>query len=181
MTMWNGAFTGMSRSESRVVCDSGPIIHLDELKCLHLLEDFQEILISDTVYNEIRRHRPLEIKKSKLPFVLSPGKIPVNELLFTLCQIFSLDAVETEALALMEQNPQAIFLTDDASARMVAEQLGFKVHGTMGILVRSIRRGQRKAEEVLRILKEVPSQTTLHIRLSLLDEIILKVKREFNI
>ncbi|MBU1205790.1 MAG: hypothetical protein KKH04_02495 [Proteobacteria bacterium] len=81
----------------------------------------------------------------------------------------------------MEQNPQAIFLTDDASARMVAEQLGFKVHGTIGILVRSIRRGQRKAEEVLRILKEVPSQTTLHIRLSLLDEIILKVKREFNI
>jgi len=179
--MWNGAFTGMSRSESRVVCDSGPIIHLDELKCLHLLEDFQEILISDTVYNEIRRHRPLEINKLNLPFVLSPGKIPVNELLFTLCRIFSLDAGETEALALMEKNPQAIFLTDDASARLVAEHMGFKIHGTMGIIVRSIRRGQMEAEEVLRILKEVPSQTTLYIKLSLLDEIILKIKKEYNL
>jgi hypothetical protein len=35
-------------------------------------------------------------------------------------------------------------------------------------------------EEVLRILKEVPSQTTLYIKLSLLDEIILKIKKEFS-
>ncbi len=81
----------------------------------------------------------------------------------------------------MEKNPQAIFLTDDASARMVAEQMRFKVHGTMGILIRAIRRGQMEAEEVLRILKEVPSQTTLYIKLSLLDEIILKIKKEYNL
>jgi predicted nucleic acid-binding protein len=85
---------------------------------------------------------------------------------------------ETEALALMEKNPQAIFLTDDASARMVAEQMGFKVHGTIGILVRSIRRSQMEPGEALHILKEVPSQSTLYIKLSLLDEIILKIKKE---
>ena len=88
---------------------------------------------------------------------------------------------ETEALALMEKNPQAIFLTDDASARMVAEQTGFKVHGTIGILVRSIRRSQMEPGEALRILKEVPSQSTLYIKLSLLDEIILKIKKEYNL
>jgi predicted nucleic acid-binding protein len=92
-----------------------------------------------------------------------------------------LDAGEIEALAIMEKNPQAIFLTDDASARLVTAQMGFKVHGTIGILLRSIRRRQMEPGEVLRILKEVPSRTTLYIKPSLLDEMILKIRKEFNL
>ena len=81
----------------------------------------------------------------------------------------------------MEKNPQAIFLTDDASARMVAEQMGLRVHGTIGVPVRSIRRGQMEPGEVLQILKQVPLKTTLYIKNSLLDEIIQKIKGEFNL
>jgi len=176
---WIGVSTGMIESPSKVVCDSGPIIHLEEINSLHLLSDFREILISNVVDKEIKRHRRIDFKS--LPVVLVPEKIPDNEFLLTLCRIYSLDAGEIEALAYMENNPQAIFLTDDASARMVAEQMGYKVHGTIGILVRSIRRGQMEVEAVLRILKEIPSQTTLYIRPSLLDDIILKIKREFSL
>lgn len=181
MMTWSGVSTGMTKSPLKIACDSGPIIHLEELNCLHLLADFKEILISNIVYKEIRRHRRIDFKKYDLPVVLVPERIPGNEFLLTLCRIYSLDAGEIEALAYMEKNPQAIFLTHDASARMVAEQMEFKVHGTIGILVRSIRRGQMEIEEVLRILKEVPSQSTLYIRLSLLDDIILKIKKEFNL
>lgn len=175
---WNGASTGMIKSALKTICDSGPIIHLDELNCLRLLEDFQEVLIPDTVHKEIKRYRPLSLGNLNVPFVFSPGKIPDNIQLLTLCRFFALDAGETEGLALMEKNPGAIFLTDDASARLVAEQMGFRVHGTIGILVRSIRRSQMEPGEALRILKEVPSQSTLYIKLSLLDEIILKIKKE---
>jgi predicted nuclease of predicted toxin-antitoxin system len=42
--MWSGASTGMIKSPLKIVCDSGPIIHLEELNCLHLLADFEEIL-----------------------------------------------------------------------------------------------------------------------------------------
>ena len=143
----------MTKSALKIVCDSGPIIHLDELNCLHLLEDFQEALIPDAVQKEIKRYRPLSLSKLNVPFVFFPGNIPNDTRLLTLCHIFSLDAGEMEALSLMEKNPQAIFLTDDASARMVAEQGGFMVHGTIGILVRSIRRGQMEAKEVLDVLK----------------------------
>jgi hypothetical protein len=73
----------MIKSGLKGVCDSGPIIHLDELRCLHLLGDFEEILISDIIYDEVKRHRAFDIKKFNLPFVISPEKIPVNELLFT--------------------------------------------------------------------------------------------------
>lgn len=41
-----------------IVCDAGPIIHLDELGCLDLLADFFEVLIPETVCREVERHRP---------------------------------------------------------------------------------------------------------------------------
>jgi predicted nucleic acid-binding protein len=165
----------------KIVCDSGPVIHLDELNCLHLLEDFQEVLIPDIVHREIKRYRPLSLNRLNVAFVFSTGNIPDDPRLLALCHIFSLDMGETEALALMEKNPEAIFLTDDASARMVAEQMRFRVHGTIGILVRSVRRGQMAPGEVLQILKEVPLKTTLYIKNSLLDEIVQKIKGEFNL
>jgi predicted nucleic acid-binding protein len=171
----------MIKPALKIVCDSGPIIHLDELNCLHLLEDFQEVLIPDAVQKEIKRYRPLSLSKLNVPFVFSPGNISDNARLLTLCRVFSLDVGEIEALSLMEKNPQALFLTDDASARMVAEQMGFRVHGTIGILVRAIRRSQMEAREVLSLLKQIPSKTTLFIKRSLLDEITLKIKKEFNL
>jgi len=165
----------------QVVCDAGPVIHLDELNCLDLLADFQEIILSDKVSEEITRYRPLALHRPDLPCTTLSGSIRTDEPLITTCRIFSLDTGETEALALMKQNPQATFLTDDASARLVAEQMGFTVHGTIGILLRSMRRGQRKPEQVLSILAEIPSKSTLHIKHALLKEIIVKIKSEFNI
>jgi len=173
---------GVIKSAIRAVCDAGPIIHLDELNCLDLLCDFQEILLPDTVWKEINQHCPSALKRPDLSLVHSPSrKYCTDEPLQTMCRIFSLDAGETEALAIMEKNPEAMFFTDDASARLVAEQMGFKVHGTIGILVRSIRRGQMEPEQVLRILTEIPSKSSLYIKSSLLEEVILKIKNEFNL
>jgi len=171
----------MIKSTIKAVFDAGPIIHLDELNCLDLLCDFQEILLPDNVWREVNQHRPPALNRSDLSLVRLSKKYPVSETLNTMCRIFSLDAGEIEALAIMEKNPKAMFFTDDASARLVAEQMGFKVHGTIGILVRSIRRGQMKPEQVLRILTDIPLKTTLHIKASLLEEVILKIKNEFHI
>jgi predicted nucleic acid-binding protein len=169
------------KSAITVVCDAGPAIHLDELGCLDLLKDFQEVLFPHTVWEEINRYRPSALKNADLRFVQLPGKTPSSEPILTLCKIFSLDAGEIEALALMEQRPQAMFLTDDAAARLVAIQMRFNVHGTIGILVRSIRQGQKSPKEVLDILKDIPSKSTLYLRHSLLQEIQLKIKGEFKI
>ena len=113
-----------TKSTIRVVCDAGPIIHLDELGCLDLLGDFQKISLSDTVWKEISRYRLSALKRVDLPFVRLSGVIPSNEALLTMCTIFSLDAGEIETLALMEQRPEVMFLTDDAAARLVAKQMG---------------------------------------------------------
>jgi len=40
----------MATTEQAVVCDAGPIIHLDELGCLDLLNDFSPLLIPGEVW-----------------------------------------------------------------------------------------------------------------------------------
>jgi predicted nucleic acid-binding protein len=133
------------------------------------------------VHQEIERHRAGALKKPGILFVPQRRGSQFDAELMTVSRTFMLDAGETEALALMRENPDALFLTDDSSARLVAEQMGFKVHGTIGIIVRSIRRGHRKPGEVLYALKEIPRRSTLYIKQSLLDEIVLKIKSEFNL
>jgi predicted nucleic acid-binding protein len=41
-----------------VVCDAGPLIHLDEIDCLDLLSDFSKIYVPGQVWVEVERHRP---------------------------------------------------------------------------------------------------------------------------
>ena len=81
----------------------------------------------------------------------------------------------------MEREPTALFLTDDSAARLVAERMGYRVHGTVGILLRSIRREQLKPKEVLGLLDSIPQKSSLFIKPSLLEEIKLKIKDEFHL
>ena len=67
-------------------------------------------------------------------------------------------------------------MTDDTAARLAAEQLGLSVHGTLGILLRAIRRKQRDPRDVADLLRTIPSRSTLHIRANLLNEIIAEVE-----
>ncbi|MCL4302763.1 MAG: hypothetical protein KJ077_44155 [Anaerolineae bacterium] len=78
----------------------------------------------------------------------------------------------------MQHRPQAIFLTDDAAARLAATTLGYRVHGTIGILLRAIRRQQRTRPEILMVLQTLPQRSTLHLQADLLKEIINQLSAE---
>jgi predicted nucleic acid-binding protein len=171
----------MTEEIIKVVFDAGPIIHLDELNCLDLLCEFQEILLAETVWDEINQYRPFALQRPDLSLIRCPQAYPTDEQLFTMCRTFSLDAGEIGALAIMEENPMAVFFTDDAAARLVAEQMRFKVHGTIGIFIRSIRKGHMKPEQVLRTLREIPLKSTLHIKPSLLETVIRKIENRFQL
>jgi dTDP-4-dehydrorhamnose 3,5-epimerase-like enzyme len=54
----------------------------------------------------------------------------------------------------------------------------YQVHGSIGILLRAIRRQQRTSEEVLSLLQGLPSRSILHVRPGLLHEIIARVESE---
>jgi predicted nucleic acid-binding protein len=90
----------------------------------------------------------------------------------------SLDLGEQATLSLMESYPGAILLTDDSAARLAAKALGYLSHGTLGVLLRSVRKGFRSREDIASILRSLPFQSTLHIRRSLLQEILQELDRE---
>ena len=71
-----------------------------------------------------------------------------------------------------------VFLTDDAAARLAAQSLGYRVHGTIGILLRSIRRNRFSYSQAIERLLAIPLKSSLHIRPSLLNGIIERLQKE---
>jgi predicted nucleic acid-binding protein len=171
----------VNKAAAKVICDAGPIIHLDELDALHLLGDFQEVIVGPLVRQEVAGIRPaaLTILES---LSISPAVVPTHdEVLLSLCRAFTLDSGEIEALQLMKQFADSILLTDDAAARLVAERMGFEVHGSVGILIRAIRRGQMQPAEVLHLLGEIETKSTLFIKKSLIDYVASSIRKEYGL
>ena len=61
----------MTKSSTKVVCDAGPFIHLDELNCIDLLADFGEIIVPLVVEKEISEHRPSALQNQGLNIKLN--------------------------------------------------------------------------------------------------------------
>jgi predicted nucleic acid-binding protein len=166
----------MAKTKRPVVCDAGPVIHLDELGCLDLLADFVPLLVPRQVWGEVTRHR------GRLTDADVPGVRVVDVTgaasakLSAISDSMALHVGERAALAVLGSEGARLFLCDDAAARLAAESLGFEVHGTVGVLVRSIRRGMRTREQVIRILRELPKRSTLRLSSKLLKAVIAKVE-----
>jgi predicted nucleic acid-binding protein len=173
---------GMNRNLiSEVVCDAGPIIHLDELSSLNLLTDFESVFVPDMVWQEVEFHRPQAFLSEAVGF----KRVIVNQIddpvIVSLVRALSLDEGEQQAILFGRKHPEAMMLTDDAAARLAAERLGIQTHGTIGLLIRAVRRNQREPKEVLAMLKALPDQSSLFIRRQLLDEIVSRFCREFGL
>lgn len=170
----------MAKTEpAMVVADAGPLIHLDELSALGVLSDFSAILVPDTVWNEVAHHRRQALRQAEIQQL---HRIQVNPSarVVALSSLYALHNGETEALSLCLESSVNTLLTDDTAARLAAKSLDIVTHGTLGLLVRAARLGHRTSSEVLELLAAVPTQTTLHIRPSLLDEVIGRVKQEWG-
>ena len=162
-----------------VVCDAGPLIHLDQLDSLDLLSDFTSVQIPEAVWAEVLKHRPKALPQ---PFLQRPAPPVVADAeTLALCRGFSLDAGEAACLAILATQNDFLFLTDDAAARLVAEQLKIEVHGTLGLLIRGVRKGKRTPAQVIQTLESLPSRSTLYISPRLLAEVVQKLKGEWGI
>ena len=48
----------MNKLPVKIVCDAGSLIHLDELRCLYLPNDFDTVCVPQQVWQEVSHHRP---------------------------------------------------------------------------------------------------------------------------
>lgn len=164
----------MARTDLAAITDAGPLIHLDELNCMDLLDGFSRVLIVDAVWREVAYHRPVLFQYRSFTRCIAPNQ---PDIIQTLTPLYGLHDGEREALTLCLTNPESIFLTDDTAARMAAKALGIGAHGTIGIILRAIRTSQRTKQEALKILDSIPLSSSLHIRRSLLDEVMMSVEK----
>jgi predicted nucleic acid-binding protein len=159
-----------------VVCDAGPLIHLDELDCLDLLADFSRIVVPDVVWREVEHHRPTALDQKTILLERLKPREELSADLISLPRLLALHSGEVQALQLAQELSADLLLTDDTAARLAARTLKIPAHGTLGVLLRAIRRGQRTPEEILDVLHALPVRSTMHVKRELLNEIIRQVE-----
>ena len=119
----------------RIVCDTGPLLHLFEANLLSLLEAAGEVLVPPGVASELESMEQ-ELRLGDLPWAeVRPLRGPHDAEARAWKDAGLLHFGEAEALALARQERADWFLTDDSAARVVAEQQGIEVHGSLGVLL----------------------------------------------
>lgn len=164
-----------SGNHALVVADAGPIIHLDELDALDVLSDYAAVQVPEAVWQEVEHHRPTALNHPAVRWVRVHAIMP-SPRVAALGTLYTLHRGEQAALNLCLQTHINTLLTDDTAARMAAQNLHLVTHGTLGLLLRSIRMRTRTSAEVLELLQAIPQRSTLHIRSGLLHNIIQQLR-----
>lgn len=160
---------------SRVVSNTGPLIHLAEIDLTKALNLFKEVYITSEVKNELIRNKIHVPKKIKL-VNLKPQFKDVAEILVNK---FSLDLGEAQSIALALQEKVNYFLTDDLDARMVANAHSLEAHGTVGIILRALRENMINKGVAIKKINELYTISSLFITKDLINQVI-KAINEFK-
>jgi predicted nucleic acid-binding protein len=125
-----------------VVSDTSPILNLSLIDRLSLIrEQFATVTIPKGVLEELRVGENLPGSK-KILDALDAKWLQVEEVQDSaMLRILKrgLDAGEAEAIALALENRAKWILLDESEARRIAKDLGLKVTGALGILLRAYR------------------------------------------
>jgi len=125
-----------------VVVNSTPIIALSSIDCLHLLNELYEtVIIPCAVKNEIgaksksKAHNQLELSLDRID-IREINNVAQKQTFKT-----QLHEGEVEVIILGQELSADLLVIDDYNAREYAKYLGFKVIGTVGILLLAKSRG----------------------------------------
>ncbi|MEL6779658.1 MAG: DUF3368 domain-containing protein [Cyanobacteria bacterium J06597_16] len=159
-------------TRTAIIADSSPLISLAIIGQIDLLPQlYPSVLLPPAVWDEVT------IQGAGLP-----GAQVVSEATWLTIQApdplaleplsILVDRGEAEVIALAQQTPNSIVLLDDAQARRVAERLGIRKIGTLGILRRAKKGGL--IDEVKGYIQQLRRQG-IYIRPSLVDAVLRDV------
>lgn len=153
----------------RVVCDTGPVLHLREAGALGLLAKTGDVLIPPAVNNELTSRIPNWTNAR--PDWLRIGMLTAEDIRQARRSqaIGELGAGEAEAIALARSARADWLLTDDAGARIVASLLGLEAHGSLGVVLWGAATGHLQRDEALAALEGL-IRSSLWISPKIVDE-----------
>jgi uncharacterized protein len=124
-----------------VICNTSPLQYLHQLELLHILPALAgRVVVPPAVLDELSLGRA---RGMRLPDLIAldwvsirrPASAPALPL------VTDLGPGEAEVLALALELRDAVVVLDDALARQVAETLGIRLTGTLGLLLDAKRAG----------------------------------------
>jgi len=157
---------------SVIVADSSPLISLAIIAQLELLRQlYQRILLPTAVWDEVTI-QGVGLPGAQAVSQLTWLEIQAPEALILEPLSILVDRGEAEAIALAQSTPDSTVLLDDAQARRVAERLGIRRIGTLGIL-----RKAKKAGLIVELKVYIEQLRTngIYIRPSLIDAVLRDV------
>lgn len=138
----------------RVVSNSTPLIALAKISRFQLLKDiFHKINIPKAVYDEVvtlgkGRSGSIELENADW---IQCHEVHNHDLIAFLK--ISLDAGESEAIALARETGADLLLIDDSDGRRVAESVDIPITGTIGLLLRYYRGNPKEFKNALNDLQ----------------------------
>jgi len=119
-----------------IVSNSTPLIALSRINKLELLKEyFTEIYIPEEVYTEVvkRGGNLAGAREVRDAAWIKTGR--AKDKLGVEILVRNLDKGEAEAIILAKENNAELLLIDDRKGRDIAEDLGIKISGTIGVLL----------------------------------------------
>ena len=149
-----------------IISDTTPIISLIKINRLDLLEKlFEEVLIPEAVYRELTTNALFEneAKIVKTSSFLKTSSVQNRKSLQLLQAVSGLDDGESEAIILADELKSDVRIMDERKGRKVAEKLGIKITGTVGVLLQSYSENMISSDEIKTYLDQLKNS---NIRLS---------------
>lgn len=149
----------------KAVSNTGPIIHLSEIGCLHCLKIVENLFIPKSVESEIRsKNAPGKNELRSANWIITKELDDVlKEKADKIVKDFGIELADAEAIVLARTNNIKLLFTDDKSAREIAEYYGLEVHGSAGIIARAYRSRILSYEEVKHALEKLHQESSLYM------------------
>jgi len=144
-----------------IISNSSPLIYLAKLRKLTLLKIlFKEIIVPSEVYEEVVTlgkagsfSDAFGVEQAKNEGWLVVENISLKKEIEAMAA--EIDFGEAAVIALAKKRVAKLLLIDDASARTIAESFGFKVKGTLFVLLRAYKKKIIVKEEVKRLVGQL--------------------------
>ncbi len=163
------------------IADTTPLISLLKIGKLDLLNElFGKVYIPKAVFGELTRNslfvsEAQEVKNCEYIEVI---EVEDKKSVGILRRATGLDAGESEAIILTEEQQGNILLMDEMRGRTVAKQMGIKIMGTIGILMIALEKRKITYSEIVQSI-DILRDSGRHIKNELYEE-LLKAAEKFR-
>lgn len=148
-----------------VISDASCLIVLSKIGCLHILQSlFGEILVTEEIKNEFGETLPdwIVVKKA--------ASQEIEKIL-----LLNVDEGEAGAMALYLEQTEALLIIDERKGRIIAQELGVKIIGTIGILIKAEETGIiANLSEIIERLEQTDFRLSPKLKQQLLDKKLTK-------